>query len=141
MKHALRNMTENMHGLLESMFTHYASTLRTEYPSRAVRKATVFASAIPEFERLGFIELVDARIGIPEDVPDFLVPTIKRAKPPIWIPGRNFPDEPFDLYERMKPSLQNNEVIWKHTSSRRRVTWRTRMSVRSNRGGAKWLAD
>jgi hypothetical protein len=81
MKHAPRNMTENMHGLLESMFTHYACALRTEYPGRAVRKATVFASAISEFERLGFIELVDARIGIPQDVPDFLGPTIKRAKP------------------------------------------------------------
>lgn len=141
MKHALWNMTENMHGLLEFMFTHYARTLRTQYPGRAVRKATVFASAIPEFERLGFIELVDGRIGIPEDVPDFLVPTIKRARPPIWIPGRNFPDEPFDLYERMKPSLHNDAVVWKHTPSRRRVTWRTRMSVRSNRGEAKQLAD
>jgi hypothetical protein len=126
MKHALRDVTENMHGLLESMFATYAMILRDKYPGRTIRKATVFASAIPKFERLGFIELVDARIGIPDDVPDFLVSTIKRAKSPIWIPGKNFPDEPFDLYDRMKPSLRNDEIAWKHTPSKRRITWRTR---------------
>ena len=36
--------------------------------------------------------------------PDFLVRTIKRAKhQPIWVPGVNFPDDPMDIYEQMKP--------------------------------------
>jgi hypothetical protein len=129
MKHALSNMTENMHGLLESMFAQYARELREKYPNRTIRKEAVFASAIQEFERRGFIELVDARAGIPNHVPEFLVATIKRAKPPIWIPGKNFPHEPFDLFAQMKPSLQNNEVIWKHIPSGRWATLRTRMSV------------
>ncbi len=124
MKHALKDITENMHGLLESIFATYAMILRDKYPDRTIRKAAVFASAIREFERLGFIELVDARNGIPEHVPDFLVSTIKRAKTPIWIPGKNFPDEPFDLYDRMNPSLRDDKVVWKHTTSKRRVTWR-----------------
>jgi hypothetical protein len=128
MKHALGNLTDNMHGLLESMFANYAGILRAKYPDRTIRKEAVLASAIAEFERLGFIELVDTRVGIPDDTPDFLVTTIKRSKPPIWIPGKNFPDEPFDLYDRMKPSLRNDKVVWKHTPSKRRVTWRTRVS-------------
>jgi hypothetical protein len=128
MKHALQNITENMHGLLESMFAQYARVLRTEYPGRSIRKATVFASAIQEFQRLGFIELVDARIEIPNDIPEFLVTTIKRARSPIWIPGRNFPDDPFELDVTMKPSLRGDKVVWKHTPSKRPVTWRTRES-------------
>ena len=63
------------------------------------------ASAVPEFARLGFIELVDARSGIPDSIPDFLVRSIKRAKhQPIWIPGVNFPDDPMDIYEQSTKS-------------------------------------
>jgi hypothetical protein len=128
MKHALKNLTGNMHGLVESMFATYARTLRGRYPHRTIRNAAVFASAIQEFRRLGYIELVDARVEIPEGPPDFLISTIRRAKPPIWIPGKNFPDDPFDLDESMKPSLRGDEVVWKHTPSKRPVTWRTRGS-------------
>src|ERR1700722_16559253 len=114
MKHALKNsIKENMHGLLECIFVDYANQLRANYPGRIIRNATVFASGVPEFARLGFIELVDARSGIPEDIPDFLVRTIKRAKyQPIWIPGVNFPDDPWDINELMKPFAQNNEVVF-----------------------------
>jgi hypothetical protein len=58
-------------------------------------KAAVFSSAISEFARFGYIELIDIRVGIPEGTPDVFVPTIKRARPPIWIPGKNFPDDPW----------------------------------------------
>ena len=97
MKHQLKNSTtENMLGLLECTFVDYAKQLRASYPGRIIRNAAVFVSGVPEFARLGFIELVDARSGIPEGIPDFLVRTIKRTKhQPIWIPGVNFPDEPF----------------------------------------------
>ena len=124
MKHALKNsIKENMHGLLECIFVDYANQLRANYPGRIIRNATVFASGVPEFARLGFIELVDARSGIPEDIPDFLVRTIKRAKyQPIWIPGVNFPDDPWDINELMKPFAQNNEVVWQHIPSKRRST-------------------
>jgi hypothetical protein len=93
MKHALKNsIKDNMHGLLECIFVEYANQLRANYPGRIIRNAKVFASGVPEFARLGFIELVNARSGIPEGIPDFLVRTIKRAKhQPIWIPGVNFP--------------------------------------------------
>jgi hypothetical protein len=93
MRHKPRSVTENMHGLLESIFATYAGMLRDKYPNRTIRNATVFASAITAFERLGFIESVDARIGIPKDVPEPVVTTIKRARPPIWVPGRNFPND------------------------------------------------
>jgi tRNA A37 N6-isopentenylltransferase MiaA len=130
MKHALKNsISENMHALLECTFVDYANQLRAKYPGRIIRNAAVFASGVPEFARLGLIELVDARRGIPEGIPDFLVRTIKRAKhQPIWIPGVNFPDDSMDIYDQMKASLQNNEVIWEHIPSKRSVTWRTRVS-------------
>jgi hypothetical protein len=126
MKHALKNsITENMHGLLECIFVDYANQLRANYPGRIIRNAAVFASGVPEFARLSFIELVDARSGMPEGIPDFLVRTIKRAKhQPIWIPGVNFPDDPWDINEQMKPSMRNNEVVWRHIPSKRRSSWR-----------------
>jgi hypothetical protein len=131
MKHALkRSITENMHGLLECTFVDYANQLRASYPGRVIRNATVFASAVPEFARLGFIELVDARNGIPKDIPGFLVRTIKRARhQPIWIPGMNFPDDPFEIYEQMKASMRNNEVVWRHIPAIRPSTWRRRAMI------------
>ena len=128
MKHPLKNSIKyNMHSLLECIFVDYANQLRANYPDRIIRNAKVFASGVPEFARLGFIELVDARRGIPEDIPDFLVRTIKRAKhQPIWIPGVNFPDDPWDINEQMRPFMLNNEVVWQHIPSKRRSTWRLR---------------
>jgi hypothetical protein len=52
-----------------------------------IRNADVLTSGVKEFARLGYIELVDARTGIHDGLPDFLVEAIKLAKPPIWIPG------------------------------------------------------
>jgi hypothetical protein len=134
MKHALKNSIEdNMHGLLECIFVDYANQLRANYPSQIIRNAKVFASGVPEFARLGFIELVDARSGIPEGIPDFLVRTIKRAKhQPIWIPGVNFPDDPWDINEQIKPYMLNDEVVWQHIPSKRRSTWRLRALTRSS---------
>lgn len=125
MKHALKNsIKENMHGLLESMFVQYANLLRSNYPDKTIRNGEVFASGVQEFARLGYIELVDARTGIPDGLPAFLVRTIKRAKPAIWIPGPNFPDKPWEIDELMKPSLRGNEVVWQQCPSKRRSTWR-----------------
>jgi hypothetical protein len=128
MKHALKNsIKENMHGLPECTFVNYANLLRANYPERTIRNAALFASGVPEFARLGYIELVDARAGIPEDIPDFLVRTIKRAKyQPIWIPGPNFPDDPMDIYDQMKPSMSGDEVVWQHLPPKRPSTWRDR---------------
>jgi hypothetical protein len=134
MKHALKNsIKDNMHGLLECIFVEYANQLRANYPGRIIRNAKVFASGVPEFARLGFIELVNARSGIPEGIPDFLVRTIKRAKhQPIWIPGVNFPDDPWDINEQMKPYMLNDEVVWQHIPSKRRSTWLLRALTRSS---------
>jgi hypothetical protein len=111
MKHALKNsINENMHWLLESLFVQYANLLRSNYPDKTIRNAAVFASGFQEFARRGYIELVDGRIGIPEGLPLDLVRTIKRAKhQPIWIPGPNFPDDPWD--KQMKPSSRGDEVV------------------------------
>jgi len=126
MIHALRNsIKENMQGLLECIFSDYANQLRSSYPKQKIRNAAVFASGVPEFARLGYFELVDARKGIPDGLPAGLVRTIKRARhQPIWIPGPNFPDEPWDLYDQMKPSMRADEVVWRHSPSQRRDTWR-----------------
>jgi tRNA A37 N6-isopentenylltransferase MiaA len=131
MKHALRNsIKENMHALLESTLVQYANLLRSKYPDKTIRNADVFTSGVNEFARLGYIELVDARIGIPNGLPAFLVQTIKRAKhQPIWIPGRNFPDEPWEIYDRMQPSMRGDEIIWRHCPSERRSTWRDRTGI------------
>ena len=84
----------------------------------------------PGIARLGYIELVDRRGIIPEDIPNFLVRTIRRAKhQPIWIPGPNFPDDPWDLYHQMKPSMHGNELVWQHTPAQKPNTWRERRSV------------
>jgi hypothetical protein len=125
MKHAVKNLKENMHDLLESLFENYARQLRADYPEQTIRKAVVFASAIREFARLGYIELVDVRFGIPADIPKALVRTIKRSRHhPIWIPGPGFPDEPWDLFDQMKPSMRGNEVVWRHIPPQKRNTWR-----------------
>ena len=88
---------------------------------------TFLASGVKEFARLGYIELVDARTGIPDGLPAFLVRTIKRAKhQPIWIPGPNFPDKPWEIYELMKPSLRGDEVVWQHFPAKHPSTWRDR---------------
>jgi hypothetical protein len=95
MRHAVKNFRENMHGLLECIFVDYANLLQANYPGRTIRNAAVFISGVPEFARLGFIELVDTRTGIRDGIPDFIVRRIKHAKhQPIWIPGPNFPASP-----------------------------------------------
>ena len=127
MKHVLKNsIKENMHGLLESLFVQYANLLRSKYPDKTIRNAHVFRSGVKEFARLGYIELVDARTGIPDGLPAFLVRTIKRANPPIWIPGSNFPDEPWNIYDQMQPSLRGDEIVWQHFPAKRRNAWRDR---------------
>ncbi len=125
MRHPVSSL-DNMHPLVECMFVDYANLLRQKYPERIVRNATVYASAIPEFSRLGYIQLVDARAGIPKEIPEFLADRIKRAKrQPIWVPGVNFPDDPRDLRKQMQPSLSDDKIIWRHIPARRPSTWRT----------------
>lgn len=128
MRHALKNsIKENMHALLECTFVDYANRLRENYPERIIRNGAVFASGVPEFARLGYIELVDARTGIPDDIPPCLVRTIKRAKhQPIWVPGPNFPDDPRDMEKQMRPWLRGAEIVWEHFPAKRRSTWRER---------------
>ena len=124
MRHAVKNFRENMHSLLECIFVDYANLLRTNYPGRTIRNAAVFVSGVPEFARLGFIELVYARIGIPEGIPDFMLRRIERAKhQPIWIPGPNFPASPEGIYDQMKSFMRGNKVVWRHIPSQRRNAW------------------
>jgi hypothetical protein len=107
-----------MHAILEHIFVLHANRLRAEYPGKKIRNAEVFASAIPVFERFGYIELVNAKEGIRNGIPEFLIDTIKRFKrQPVWVPSRNFPVEPFDILREMKPSIQGDAVVWQHTPS------------------------
>jgi hypothetical protein len=128
MKNASNNpVTENMFALLKYIFADYANQLRDNYPNQTIRNAAIIASGVPEFARLGFIELVDTRRGIPKHIPGFLVRRIKRAKhQPIWIPGVNFPDDAMEIYKQMKPFIRNGEVVWRHLRSKRRSSWRWR---------------
>jgi hypothetical protein len=115
MTHDQNTPTANMHGILKCIFVDYANQLRAAYPSRKIRNAAVFASAIPEFERFGYIELVDARSGVRNGIPDFLIDTIKRCKrQPIWVPSRNFPVDLSDIVKEMKPSSQGDAIVWRH---------------------------
>jgi hypothetical protein len=107
-----------MHAILECTFVDYANQLRAAYPGRRIRNAAVFASAISAFERLGYIELVNPKIGMRKGIPEFLIDTIKRSKrQPIWIPSRNFPVDLSDIVKEMKPSMQGDSVVWRHTPS------------------------
>ena len=100
------------------MFIDYANQLRAEYPDRKIRNAAVFASAIPEFARFGYIELVN-KTNIPKNIPDFLIKTLIRSKEDaMWIPSKNFPQHPFDLYKEMKPYLQGDAILWRHRPSK-----------------------
>jgi hypothetical protein len=130
MRHGRKNaIQENMYGLLESLFEEYTKQLRSKYPERTIRNGAVLASGIPEFARLDYIELVDARTGIPDGLPSGLIRTIKRAKhQPIWIPGPNFPDDPLDMFEQMQPLVHADEIIWQHSLRKRRSTWRDNKS-------------
>ena len=137
MKHTVNSISENMHPLLECTLVDYANRLRANYPDRRIRNAAVFASGVPEFARLGYIELVDARTGVREGVPDFLVRAVKRAKhQPVWIPAINFPDDPMSMFDEMRPSMKGDKIVWHHRPSRRKPTWssparRVRSSLRS----------
>jgi hypothetical protein len=116
MRHHQNSPNRNMHALLEGLFVDYANLLRAKYPGRKIRNAAVFASGIPEFERFGYIELVDTRIGIRKGIPKFLIEAIKRSKrQPIWVPSRNFPVHLSDIVKEMKPSIQGDAVVWRHT--------------------------
>jgi hypothetical protein len=118
---------ENMHALLECLFVLYANELRMKYPGQTIRNAAVFRSGVPEFARLGFIRLVDARKGIPEGIRENVVRTVRRAKhQPIWIPGPKFPNNPMEIYDLMKASMRGNEVVWQHFRADRRPTLRDR---------------
>jgi hypothetical protein len=75
MKHVLKDLQANLHGLVESLFKDYARQLRADYPKQTIRNSVVITSAVQEFARLGYIELVDVRLGIPADIPKRLVRT------------------------------------------------------------------
>ncbi len=109
---------ENLFALLKHVFADYAVQLRAEYPGRKIRNAAVLASGIPEFARLGYIELVDARKKVPEHILDHVAHRIQRARQPIWVPGKNFPHNPLDLRHQMLPYMRGNEVLWRHVPSR-----------------------
>jgi hypothetical protein len=116
MTHDQNTPTANMHAILKCIFVDYANQLRAAYPGRKIRNGAVFASAIPEFERLGYIELVDTRNGIRKGIPKVLIDRIKRSKrQPIWIPSRNFPVDLSNIVREMTPSIRGDAVVWRHT--------------------------
>ncbi len=118
MRHRLNSFSDNMYALLECILVDYANQLRAKYPGQKIRNSAVFASGIPVFERFGYIELVDAKAGILKGIPEFLIARIKRSKhQPIWVPSRNFPVEAFDIFEELKPSIEGDAIVWRHTPS------------------------
>jgi hypothetical protein len=118
MKHHKNSPTANMHAILKCIFVDYANQLRAAYPGRKIRNGAVFASAIPEFERFGYIKLVDTRNGIRKGIPKFLIDSIKRSKhQPIWVPSRYFPVDLSDIVKEMKPSIQGDAIVWRHIST------------------------
>lgn len=118
MRHHQNSPTANMHDILECIFIQYANELRAKHPGRKIRNAAVFASGIPVFERVGYIELVNAKDGIRKGIPNFLIDTIKRSKrQPIWVPSRNLPADPFEVFSEMKASFQGDAVVWEHIPS------------------------
>ena len=66
-------MKPKLYGLIHAILVLYAQRLRDEYPNLTIRNETVFESAIRELSRLGYIELVDGKRGIPAWVPDGMI--------------------------------------------------------------------
>ena len=121
MRHRQNSPTENMHPILECVFIDYANQLRAKYPDRKIRNVEVFASGILAFARLGYIELADARTGIRNGIPKFLVDRIKRCRrQPVWIPSTNFPADLFDLEKEIKPSIHGDAVVWRYIAFKSR---------------------
>ncbi len=69
-----------MHGILDCTFADYTNQLRENYPERTIRNAAIFASDVPGFARLGYIELFDARTGIPQGFPGWFGPDHQAGK-------------------------------------------------------------
>jgi len=115
--------SQNLHALLKAIFSTYAADLRHRYKGHIVRNAAVFDAAIRECSRLGYIELVSRNEAA--DVPDLIARILKRVRHfPIWIMGPNFPDEPMNLLDQLRPAMNGDKVIWHHHPSRRKPTWR-----------------
>jgi hypothetical protein len=110
---------EHICGLLEEFFFCYAAKLQEAHPGRPIRIEAVFESGIPEFERLGYIELIDARKGTPKGIPDIFVREAKRARAPMWVLGQNWPGRIFDIFDQMKVSLGDDRVLWEHSPPER----------------------
>jgi hypothetical protein len=116
---------QNIYALLKEIFSRYANVLRAQYPKQTIRNAAIFDSAIREFSRFGYIELVDCRRGVPPAIPGFMVRRLKRVRHhPIWIIGPQFPDDPRAILDEMRPSMNGDEIVWHHRPSRRKPTWR-----------------
>lgn len=111
-------MKPKLYGLIHAILVLYAQRLRDEYPNLTIRNETVFELAIRELSRLGYIELVDGKRGIPAWLPDGMIRTIKRVKyEPIWMPGPNFPDSTF-MEDFLQPSMKCGKVVWHHSPSK-----------------------
>jgi hypothetical protein len=118
--------SQNLHALLKAIFAMYAADLRHRYKGHIIRNAAVFDSAIRECSRLGYIELVNSKKDA-ANVPDLIARRLKRVKHfPIWIMGPNFPDEPMNLLDQLRPSMKGGKVIWHHHPSQTKTTWRNR---------------
>src|SRR5712671_2652785 len=101
----------NMHALVRETFRDYARELRDRYNDRKIRNAVVFESAIKEFSRLGYIVLVDKMRGIPPEVFEGMMHSIKRTRhQPVWMRSRKFPDMLVLL--ELRPSIRDGEIIW-----------------------------
>jgi hypothetical protein len=119
-------VSQNLHALLKAIFATYAADLRHRYKGHIIRNAAVFDSAIRECSRLGYIQLVNSKKDA-ADVPDLIARRLKRVKHfPIWIMGPNFPDEPMNLLDQLRPSMKGDKVIWHHHPSQTKTTWRNR---------------
>ena len=111
-------MKPKLYGIIHCILVTYAQLLRDKHPNLRIRNATVFKSAIRELSRLGYIELVDAKRGIPAWLPDWMIRTIRRVKyKPIWMPGPKFPDNGF-MEDFLRPSMKRGKIVWHHSPSK-----------------------
>ena len=53
------------------------------------------------------------------------------------MPGPNFPDEPFDMYDQMKPYMLGNQLLWLHMPSHKPITWRIKRRGVAREGASK----
>jgi hypothetical protein len=104
---------------LGNILAYGARGLRQQFPHPRISNLEFSRSAIPQLSRRGLIYLVEARVGIPPDLPWFLKRIVKRDQgSPIWLPTDELAVGGWmSIWEELAPVVQDGCIIWPEPKS------------------------